>query len=177
MRDMRAAPDDHEHPATETNSDAARLLGVLKKIPFFGELTDMQRRRILKICTHRLAPAGTTLIEAGSRGQELFILLHGELHVLAPEGLMLSALFPLSTAGELSVLTGRVRVVSVRAATACNLLVIHRAELTALLENDPQLMSQIYLNAVDGLAEKLEKANLKLRQRSFEIIEGVTPQR
>ena len=111
----------------------------LRSIPLFADLDEDSLSRLAAAATEVEAPAGRALIERGRPGAGLFVLEHGQVTVEAPEGVR--ELGPGEVFGERSLLGDSIhRTARVRAKTNVRCLVIGRADLEQLLDEDPRLV-------------------------------------
>ena len=139
----------------------------LKQITLFKAL--MERPDELQLVRDNLErktlEKGAVIIEEGQDGDELFILLHGEIEILkhTTEG------EPYTVAklndgmnvffGELALVDRDKRSATVRALTRCDLLVLNRTRFTALGEKNPRLGWHLLSEIAGLLSKRLRKAN------------------
>lgn len=93
----------------------------------------------------------------------MYILLSGELAVVTSEAVKRASIKPVATVGEMGVITAQPRSATVQATQPSNLFVIHKHQLDAALRDDQTMQSQIYLNIIGVLSDKLEGDNTQLR--------------
>jgi CRP-like cAMP-binding protein len=111
----------------------------LRSIPLFADLDENSLSRLAAAASEVEAPAGRALIERGRPGAGLFVLEHGQVTVEAPEGVR--ELGPGEVFGERSLLGDNIhRTARVRAKTNVRCLVIGRADLEQLLDENPRLV-------------------------------------
>ena len=82
------------------------LIQVLKKIPLFKGLAPIQVRKVLSLCQHRTCKPGEKICESGTEPDEMYVLLSGEAVIITPEGLKVATILPVTTVGEMGVITG-----------------------------------------------------------------------
>lgn len=136
---------------------------ILKKIPLFNGLFPPQIGKLLGLSVARSYQAGDRLCEAGAPSDELYILLAGELAVDMAEGLRVTALAPVTTVGEIGVITRQPRTATVTALRSCRVLVIPRVAFERLLRGDREMQTRVYQNIIEILAAKLVNDNLRAR--------------
>ena len=93
--------------------------------------------------------AGETIIREGEMGSEMYFISRGQAEVSDAAGKIKSTLRDGEFFGEISLLLARPRTASVRAATACNLFVLHKADFDRVLKDHPHF--------ADSLRETVKK--------------------
>lgn len=158
------------------------LTSVLSKIPIFAGLETRQVRRILGICKPRSLGPGDELIRNDSEADEMFVLVSGELAVIADEGAKVARLLPVTTVGEMGVITGAKRVATVVAAKASSVLAIGKHPFDLALREDQEMQVMVLRNIVNVLGQKLDNDNKRMRGheqlkiRQSERLEGLETQ-
>lgn len=132
---------------------------VVRKIPFFDGLTSLQMQELLNVCTRRQLEAGDVLCEAGDAAEEMFIVVSGELEVATAEGTPLATITPVTTVGEMGMMSGEPRSATVRALAASHLLGIHKRKLDQIWRKDPELVLRIHQNIIAILSARLRLEN------------------
>ena len=140
-------------------STLERML-FLRNVSFFENLRLDQLRSLARGCRELTAPEGEVIIEQGTIGNSLFIVVEGQVRVEVAASsttrkTVLSKLGPGDVFGEMSLLDGRIRSASVVAETPVLLLSIHREALNTALEDDPNI-AMVMLQA---LAKRLRNNN------------------
>lgn len=143
------------------------LIQVLRKIPIFRGLSPTQVKTILGLCTPRAFPAGALVCRSDSPSDEMFILISGELVVSTAEGIRVATVTPVTTVGELGVISGHPRTATVEAVKNSSALVIQRAHFDYVLRDDRDLQAIVYRNIIDLLAVKLTNDNIRLRDHEM----------
>lgn len=143
----------------------AALLGHCE---LFGELPLADRRRVAEQCVRRKFPARHVVFHQGDPGREMYIVAAGRLKVsaISEEGKELSffILHERDIFGELALLDGETRSVSVTTIGPCELLVLRQRDFQALLRD----RQQIGLRLLSMLAGKV-RATTSLYQSSVFI--------
>jgi len=114
----------------------------LEDVPLLAECTQKQLRAISDISRVVEVPAGTSLTRAGQPGDEFFVILDGSAAVEKP-GKKRVFLRPGDFFGEMSLLDGGPRSVTVRAATSLRVLVIDRKNFQGVLREVPDLTQKL----------------------------------
>jgi CheY-like chemotaxis protein len=151
-----------------TDNKEKLLIQVLKKIPIFRGLSPTQVRKVLSICQHRSFEAGDRVCESGTRPDEMFVLLSGELAIITPEGLKVATILPVTTVGEMGVITGQPRVATVEATRPSALFVVQKATFDATLRDDDDMQAKVFRAIIDVLSDKLSNDNVRLRDYQME---------
>jgi CheY-like chemotaxis protein len=158
--------------ATATDRDKASkeklLIQVLRKIPIFNCLAPTQVRKIIGLCQHKSCKPGERVCDSGTKPDEMFVLLSGELAIITPEGLKVATILPVTTVGEMGVITGQPRVASVEASKPSALFTIHKVQFDAILRDDQDMQAKVYRAIIDVLSGKLSNDNVRLRDYHME---------
>lgn len=139
-----------------------QLLQVLRKIPLFKGLDPPKIKKILGLCIHKVYQPEALICRSGAPSDEMYILLSGELAVVTSESVKLASIKPVTTVGEMGVITAQPRSATVQAIQPSNVFVISRQQLDAALRDDQVMQGQIYLNIIQILSDKLEGDNTQL---------------
>ncbi|MEE2657921.1 MAG: response regulator [Candidatus Latescibacterota bacterium] len=152
-----------------TNANNQKLLiQGLKKIPLFQGLSPSQVRRFLSICTRRSYQEGQPICERGTPPEEMFILLSGELVVITQEGLNVANILPITTVGEMGVITGQPRVATVEATKTSSLFVVEKHVFDSFMKDDVVAQAKVYRAIIDVLSGKLSNDNVRMRDYQLE---------
>ncbi len=146
------------------------LVQTLKKIPLFQGLSASQIQQVLGVCQPRKFDAGQTVCATGTPADEMYILLSGSLGVVTEDGSLVASLSPVTTVGEMGMVTRQVRRATVETLDTSNVLVIRRPAFEATLGSDPALGARIYRNMVDILADKIVQDNVRTRDYLVEKV-------
>lgn len=113
----------------------------LRRVPLFGRLEPEDLIRVAGVAEERSFETGAIIVRERELGDELFVILEGQVHVerLEPDGSTrhIRTYGPGDHFGELAVLLERARVASVVADDPVRTLVIGGAGLTAILRERP----------------------------------------
>ncbi len=144
------------------------LVQVLRKIPLFKGLSPVQIRKILGLCLHKVYEPNQVVCRSGAPSDELYILLSGELGVVTGEGVKVAAIAPVTTVGEMGIITAQPRSATVEAVKASNLFVLHKQQFDVTLREDVDLQVQVFHNIIEILSAKLDSDNGRLRGYQLE---------
>ena len=155
----------------ELNEQTRRFIQILTKIPMFQRLTPVQSLEILKVCRPRSFSPREVLVEHGSKGTEMYVLLTGKLVVTAPDGTPLTYLSPITTVGEMGVITGQPRTANVIADGSVSVFEISRIKFEVLIKKYPDIGFSIYRNVIHTLSQRLDTTNKQLVTSQNELEE------
>jgi thioredoxin reductase (NADPH) len=116
------------------------LLGHADQL--FPTLTPAQIERISVHGRRRRTEAGEVLVEAGDRDVPCFVVISGELEIVQREGEsehLVASQGPGQFTGESNMISGRRALFQIRVRTAGEVVQLERAEVSALVQMDPDL--------------------------------------
>lgn len=124
-----------------------------------ADLSDVDQKNILDLCTRRVVRPKSVIVSQGSCGRDMFIVMSGSLKVsvLSDEGKEISFVILRQGEhfGELSMIDGRRRSATVTAIEATELLVLSHSEYQQLLQNHPHTATQFLTSMLLTLANRL----------------------
>ena len=144
------------------------LVQVLRKIPIFKGLSPSQVKKILSICVHKSYKPGSQICRSNTPSDEMYILLSGELAVVTSEGIRVATILPVTTVGEMGVITGQPRSATVEACKPCNIFAIQKVQFDTMLREDRDMRGIVYRNIIDVLSDKLSNDNVRIRDYKVE---------
>ena len=161
----------------EINENTKRFIGILAKIPMFQRLQPVQALEILKICKPTSFDDHETLVEHGSKSTEMYILLSGQLVVTAPDGTALTKLSPITSVGEMGIITNQPRTANVIAAGKTSVFEISKIKFEVLLKKFPDIGFVIFRNIILTLSSRLDNTNQQLveSQKEAEMLRSGSP--
>ena len=146
------------------------LLQVIKKIPLFTDLSPSQVQHLIRICNSKTYQQDDQICADGTPSDELYILLSGKLGIFAPDGAQVAIMQPVTTVGEMGIITKQARSASVRALERSNLLVIARPTFDLLLRSDTSMQTTIYRNIIEILSTRIKTENVRLQDHLQEKV-------
>jgi glucose-6-phosphate 1-dehydrogenase len=120
---------------------------VLERVPLFRGANPLFLRNLALMLRPAVAPAGADVVRHGEPGGAMYFICHGQAQALDGTGAVLNVLGAGNFFGELNLLLARPRSATVRAITACDLLVLERADLEKVLRDHPDLAQVLHSNA------------------------------
>lgn len=131
-----------------------------------ADATDEEWATLLEHTRYRRFGPGEVVVTAGARDQSLYLVLEGQLEVLAPHGRRryrrIASVGAGSVIGELSFFDGDTRSALVRAATQAVLAELSRAGFDALAAANPVLARRLLFDLGRILAQRLRVAQRDL---------------
>ncbi len=120
------------------------LRDLLRRVSFFKACTDSELRVLIEQGYQESFPTGTVICRQGAPGTSFYIILEGEVGVMAePDAQLLAKLPEGAFCGEIALLTGTNRTATLTALSDTVLFVIDQQALTMLLSQHQALAEQI----------------------------------
>lgn len=148
------------------------LVNVLGKIPVFKGLNPLQVKKVLALCVHKAVEKNENICKVGTPSDEMYVLLTGQLGIYTAEGVRVATTLPVTTVGEMGVLTGEPRSASVVVSSPSNIFTISKVRFDLLLREEHQMRAIIYKNIIDVLAGKLNNDNIRMMDYQTKIEEA-----
>lgn len=139
------------------------LIQSLKKLPFFDGLSSLQTQKIIALCTLQKFKPGDVLCKLGSTSDDMHILIAGELGVMSQDDICLATLHPVTTVGEMGLITHQRRSAQVEALQVSRALMLPGLAFEQMLAGDAELKLQVYQNIIGILSGKIVNDNVRLR--------------
>lgn len=140
---------------------------VLSRVRLFSRLSGRELRRVLEIAYLRVGKIGDVVTSEGEQGDELFVVLSGQLRVQSGES-PLSVMGPGDHVGEMSMIRNAPRSATVVCDGACELLIIKREDFFELLRKEPELSVKLLWQFLGVLADRLDQTSRDLRHARAE---------
>ena len=151
-------------PESSTNI----LVHAVRKVPVFRALSGDQIRKILGSCKNNSFEPGEQICRSGTPSEEMYILVAGELAVVTVEGLKVAKVLPVTTVGEMGLITGKSRSATVEASKPSKIFSISKARFERILREDLGMRVKVFRNIIDILSGKLTSDNMRLRDYQIE---------
>lgn len=151
--------------------ELALKIRVLHRMPLFRHLSYQELVRVLNLTDVRGYGAGDVIIEEGSVGDELFILMRGNVEVISG-GQVLRRMGPGRHFGEMALADGGPRSATVKSVDECEVLVLNRQDFFSVVREDHELAVKMLWSFVGSLSERLRGTSrrfedLQLRAQSM----------
>ncbi|PYJ28219.1 MAG: hypothetical protein DME90_08455, partial [Verrucomicrobia bacterium] len=164
-------------PARPAQDDHAEALSILRGEPLFECLSDEQLTHLVTQARLNVFGRGEPVIEEGSPGDSMFVLLRGEANVLVSKNgstIQVATLNSGDCFGEMSLLTGEPRSATVRADADCYVMEIGKPTMAEVLHNAPEclvhlseLLAQRKMETEGILKEATRTGEQVLKQRQY----------
>lgn len=145
---------------------------LLKTVPLFNGLPEVQLEQIAKIAISRTVPKHTTIVHAGEHTDAFFIIVAGSAKIVNrnEEGqeVILAMIGAGDCFGEMGMIDGSPRSADVVADDNCALIMITKVDFMALLATNFDLCHRIMKN----LVERLREANRKIESLALLDVYG-----
>lgn len=152
---------------------------VLKRTDIFYDLTPSQLDMIAAVCQHRTGRAGEMIFEENTAGDELYVIVRGEVEILVDPAMVsgpgsrrsttpvtIAKLRDGQTFGEVALVDQGLRSASARCASDnTRLLVIPSSKLLQLCETHPDMGYRVMRNMAADLAFKIRNSDLAIREQ------------
>jgi small-conductance mechanosensitive channel len=126
--------------------DQAEALSILRGEPLFECLSGEQLDHLVKEARLNIFGRGEPVIEEGSPGHSMFVLLRGEANVFVSKNgstIQVATLTAGDCFGEMSLLTGEPRSATVRAHRDCYVMEIGKPTMAEVLQSEPGYLVQL----------------------------------
>jgi len=140
---------------------------LLRSSPFFSRLGDSEADAILAQATVARYAEGALIFAKGDPGNSMMAVLRGRVMISSPSvdgrQVVLTTFREGDVFGEIALLDGKERTADATAAADCELLVVARRSLLALLERRPELALQLLI----VLCERIRRTNEQVEDFAF----------
>lgn len=143
-------------------------LEVLHRMPLFRHLTYQELVRVLNITEVRSYQPEERIVEEGDEGDELFIVLTGQVRVHSGDA-TLTHLGPGQHLGEMALVDKAPRSASVSAEERSQLLVIRRRDFFDIIRKDHAIAVKLLWSFLGVLTERLRATNRELGEAREKI--------
>jgi len=135
---------------------------VLERMPLFGRLSERELLRIMQVAHARPCEPGEVVIREGDRGDELFIVLSGQVRVTRGEA-VLSTLKMGEHFGEMALIRATPRSATVASDGPSEIIGIKRADFFDILRTEHELSVKLLWQFLGVLADRLDQTSRDLR--------------
>jgi CRP-like cAMP-binding protein len=125
-------------------------IDLIRRIPLFAGCSRRELEAVSRVADELRFPAGRVLMQQGSTGRELIVLVEGEVNV-ERNGAAIAVRRGGDFIGELALVTGRPRTATVTAATDLQTLVLTGHDFDRLLREVPSIAGKV----LKAVAERL----------------------
>lgn len=138
-------------------------LARLQRLPLFATLDARELRIVEGLLHERDYLEGEVIFDEGEEGQAIYFIFSGKVLICRqgrPRDGFIAELGPGTSLGEQALLDHAPRAAQARAASACKLGVLFRAEFDNLLETDGKIASKIAIQLARHLSRRLREVAL-----------------
>jgi serine/threonine protein phosphatase PrpC/CRP-like cAMP-binding protein len=141
---------------------------ILARMPLFRPLNDREILRVLQVTDVVTYHDGDTVMNQGERGEELFIVLQGNVDVMRGDA-KLATLSPGEHVGEMALIRSQPRSATVKSSGTSELMVIRRTDFFEILRNEHQLAVKLLWQFLGVLADRLADTSRELGEAREEL--------
>ncbi|OGR52467.1 MAG: hypothetical protein A2034_05175 [Elusimicrobia bacterium GWA2_38_7] len=116
----------------------------LRQVQFFQHILRDQLSHIASISEEIQIQQGTTIFKAGDEGDALYLIMQGEVRVVAPDGRTIAVLIAPECFGEMAILDEDKRSATIIAETNCAFLKITRDDFRELILEQPAIAFELF---------------------------------
>ncbi len=142
QRDLHVKWEDAVSRRDPDTAALASRVEALHRVPIFDVWSDASRVRIAAASHEKLFTADEEIVRQGDAGQELFVIVEGEVSVQV-DGEEVARLGPGGFFGEMSLLTGEPRAATVRAIRDVRAIVVAPDALRPELDGDTDVVTRL----------------------------------
>ena len=139
------------------------ILERLQRVSLFRSLPEAQLQRVKERCEILDQPANTTIIEEGSQGDSLYVILEGAVKVYKQDFYggreVITTLHEGDHFGEVSLFDQAPRSAAVSTIKPSRLLSLSRDNLQEMMQEDADFAASIYENLISDLCNRLRETN------------------
>jgi serine/threonine protein phosphatase PrpC/CRP-like cAMP-binding protein len=141
---------------------------TLTKMPLFARLSERELLRIMQVAEVVSYDAGQVVVTEGERGDELFIVLEGQVRVSRGET-VLTDFGPGEHFGEMALIRAMPRSATITAVEPSALICLHRADFFEILRKEHELAVKLLWQFLGVLADRLDQTSKDLRSAREEL--------
>lgn len=123
------------------------MIQILKNVPFFGHLPDLDLEAISKTVTMEYYPAGHVLFSEGDPGDKMYVIKSGSVEVIRGR-VIVTELGPDRFFGEMALVSDQPRNATLQVKTDTELLVLPKEDFQHLLKTNPTIATMVSYEAV-----------------------------
>lgn len=136
-------------------------IDTLSTIPLFQYLSHPELLRVLNVMEYREYNSGVDIITEGSLGDELFVILKGEVEILKAKN-RIAILKDGSHVGEMALIEVYPRSATVRTLTQVKVLIMKRKDFYSIIREEPKLATKLLWNFLKELSKRLRETNERM---------------
>jgi CRP-like cAMP-binding protein len=141
---------------------------ILARMPLFRPLNDREILRVLQVVEVLPYKDDEVVIKAGDKGEELFIVLSGQVRVMHGDA-RLAVLDPGDHFGEMALVRSQPRSATVVSEGESELMLIRRSDFFEILRKEHQLAVKLLWQFLGVLADRLADTSRELGEAKQEL--------
>ncbi|HSI05208.1 MAG TPA: Stp1/IreP family PP2C-type Ser/Thr phosphatase, partial [Myxococcota bacterium] len=141
-------------PPADAAVAAEQRIAILKRIPIFAHLSYNELVKVVGLTQLVKVKGGETFIREGEPGDELYVVLAGEVNVLKG-GQQITSLKAGAHIGEMALIDNAMRSATIVANGDCNLLAMRRDEFFGVIRTEPVIATKLLWSFVQVLGARL----------------------
>ncbi|MEZ0310299.1 MAG: Stp1/IreP family PP2C-type Ser/Thr phosphatase [Myxococcota bacterium] len=155
-------------PPADAAVAAEQRIAILKRIPIFAHLSYNELVKVVGLTQLVKVKGGETFIREGEPGDELYVVLAGEVNVLKG-GQQITSLKAGAHIGEMALIDNAMRSATIVANGDCNLLAMRRDEFFGVIRTEPVIATKLLWSFVQVLSGRLRETNEALQGARKEL--------
>jgi serine/threonine protein phosphatase PrpC len=158
--------------AADAEARAKRLAlkrEVLAKMPLFARLTERELLRVMQSIETRVFEKDQVVVQEGQRGDELFIVLDGNVRV-SRAGTVLTHLGAGEHFGEMALIRSTPRSATVTTDGPAELIAIRRVDFFEILRKEHEVAVKMLWQFLGVFADRLDETSKELRHAKEELL-------
>ncbi len=155
-------------PPADAAVAAEQRIAILKRIPIFAHLSYNELVKVVGLTQLVKVKGGDTFIRENEPGDELYVVLAGEVSVLKG-GQLITTLKAGAHIGEMALIDNAMRSATIVANGDCNLLAMRRDEFFGVIRTEPVIATKLLWSFVQVLSGRLRETNEALQGARKEL--------
>ncbi len=155
-------------PPADAAVAAEQRIAILKRIPIFAHLSYNELVKVVGLTQLLKVKNGETFIREGEPGDELYVVLAGEVNVVKG-GQHITSLKAGAHIGEMALIDNAMRSATIVANGDCNLLAMRRDEFFGVIRTEPVIATKLLWSFVQVLSGRLRETNEALQGARKEL--------
>lgn len=155
-------------PPADAAVAAEQRIAILKRIPIFAHLSYNELVKVVGLTQLVKVKGGDTFIRENEPGDELYVVLAGEVSVIKG-GQLITTLKAGAHIGEMALIDNAMRSATIVANGDCNLLAMRRDEFFGVIRTEPVIATKLLWSFVQVLSGRLRETNEALQGARKEL--------
>ncbi len=143
------------------------LAEMLRKVDFLAPLSDEQLAMVARGAEYIRKEAGEALFKKGDAGESFYVVVSGEVNLMAEGGRLVEVVKPGGFFGEIALLTGEPRATSAMAATMCELAAVGREDFQGMVMANPTVALEMSRILGQRLAKMAQQERAPQRRKGL----------